>query len=542
MTGRTLRCLILGGLMLAGMAETGWAAVPAGFSDTLVTSVGSPTAIAFTPDGRLLITTQGGTLRIWHGTLLPTPALTLSLCSSIAGTERGLLGVAVDPNFATNRRIFLFYTAPGCFNRVSSFTFFSTPGQENLVDPASEVVLINSIPLAATNHNGGDLQIGKDGHLYISIGDGGCDYAGNSGCGGANDASRDQNVVLGKILRITLDGNIPAGNPFTGPGTERCHMNGMTMTPSNKCQETFAWGLRNPFRFAMDPNTAGTTVRFFINDVGQTLWEEIDEGLAGADYGWNICEGSHANGSTSPCPSSPPGMVAPIFDYPHGTPGPAGVNNCNSITGGAFVPNGLWSGFDGSYLFGDFICGAIFKLTQSGATWSATAFGTGLGSAVHLRYGPWGTTQALYYTTFAAGGQVHRISFRVPRPAGPLDYHTVSPCRITDTRSAFGMQSGPALAANAARTFQVAGLCGVPTTASSVALNVTVISPSTNGNLQIEQGDGPVTGTSVLNFTTGITRANNAIASLGTAGDVAVTAAMPSGTAHLVIDVVGYFQ
>lgn len=534
MIGRTLRCLVLLGLMLAGMAGRGTATVPAGFSDTLITSLNSPTALAFTPDGRMLITTQGGTLRIWHGTLLPTPALTLSLCPNIAGTERGLLGVAVDPNFATNRRIFLFYTANNCVNRVSSFTFFSTPGQENQVNPASEMVLVNSIPLSATNHNGGDLQIGKDGHLYISIGDGGCDYAGNSGCAGANDASRDQNVVLGKILRITLDGNIPAGNPFTGPGTERCHETGMTTTPGNKCQETFAWGLRNPFRFAMDPNAVGT--RFFINDVGQNAWEEIDEGQAGADYGWNCREGAHPNPSASGlCSPAPPGMVDPIFEYPHGT-------GCRSITGGAFPLNGLWPGFDGSYLFGDFICGTIFKLTESGGTWSATSFGTSLGGVVHLAFGPWGTTRALYYTTFAGGGQVRRISFRVPRNAGPLDYHTVPPCRIADTRSAFGMQGGPALAANDARTFQVAGLCGVPTTASAVALNVTVVSPSTGGNLQIEQGDGPVTGTSVVNFPAGITRANNAIASLGTAGDVTVTAAISSGTAHVVIDVVGYFE
>lgn len=529
MTGRMLRFLVLLGLMVAGMAETGRAVVPAGFSDTLINNIGAPTALAFTPDGRMLITTKGGTLRVWHGTLLATPALTLSVCTE---SERGLLGVAVDPGFAANRRIYLFYTTnggSGCINRVSRFTFFSTPGQENQVDPASELVLVNNMPSPNGNHNAGDVQIGKDGHLYISIGE-----------GGIATAARNEHVLTGKILRITLDGNIPPGNPFTGLGTARCNVTGST-TPGNKCQETFAWGFRNPFRFAMDPNAAGT--RFFINDVGQTLWEEIDEAQAGADYGWNCREGAHTNSTTGTCSPTPPGMVDPIFEYPHGTPGPAGVNNCNSITGGAFVPNGLWPGFNSSYLFSDFVCGTIFKLTQAG-TWSATTFATSLGgsSAVHLRFGPWGTTQALYYTTFAVGGQVRRISFRVPRNAGPLDYHTVSPCRIADTRSAFGMQGGPALAANVARTFQVAGLCGVPTTASAVALNVTVVSPATSGNLQIEQGDGPVTGTSVLNFNAGITRANNAIASLGTAGDVAVTAAIPSGTAHLLIDVVGYFQ
>src|SRR6266545_2631283 len=530
MTGRMLRCLVLLGLMLTGMAAEGRAALPAGFSDTLITDVGSPTALAFTPDGRMLITTQGGALRVWAGTLLPTPALTLSICG---GSERGLLGVAVDPNFATNRRIFLFYTASTCVNRVSSFTFFSTPGQENQVDPASEQILVNNMPSTAGNHNAGDVLIGKDGFLYISIGDGGCDYANNSGCAGANDASRDQQELTGKILRITLDGNIPATNPFQGAGTARCNITGGT-TAGNKCQETFAWGFRNPFRFAMDPNAAGT--RFFINDVGQGLWEEIDEAQAGADYGWNCREGAHVNSTTGPCSPTPPGMVDPIFEYAHGATVPGtSVSNCNSITGGAFVPNGLWPGYDSSYLFSDFICGATFKLTQAG-TWSASDFATGLGgsSAVHLLFGPWGTTQALYYTTYASGGQVRRVSRPVPRPSGPLDFHTVQPCRITDTRSALGLQGGPALAANATRTFQVAGLCGVTATASAVQLNVTVVSPSAAGFPRIDPGDGSASITSAVNFTAGTTRSNNGVALLGTAGNLAVTASIPSGTAHLV--------
>src|SRR6185436_4846735 len=531
MTVRTLRNVVVLGTMLAGMAGQVRAVVPSGFSDTVVTNVGSPTAIAFTPDGRMLITTKGGSLYVWSGTLLATPALTISpICSN---SERGLLGVAVDPGFAANRRIYLFYTANNggtCVNRVSRFTFFSTPGQENQVDPASEMILLDNMHSQNANHNAGDVEIGKDGFLYVSIGDGGCDYAGNSGCQGSNDASRDQQTLVGKILRITLDGNIPATNPFQGAGTMRCNMSGGT-TAGNKCQETFAWGFRNPFRFAMDPNAAGT--RFFINDVGEGAWEEIDEAQSGADYGWNCFEGTHTNNTSGPCMPTPPSIVPPIFEYPHGTPGPAGVNNCNSITGGAFVPNGLWPGFDASYLFSDYICGAIFKLTQAG-TWSASQFATSLGgnSAVHLRFGPWGTTQALYYTTFAGGGQIRRISRQVPRPGGPLDYHTLSPCRIVDTRLASGLQGGPALAANATRTFQAAGLCGVTTTASAVQLNVTVVSPSTAGFLRIDPGDGAASVTSAINFTAGQLRSNNGVALLGTAGDLAVT--LSSGTAHVV--------
>ena len=158
-------------------------------------------------------------------------------------------------------------------------------------------MLIDNIPSPAGNHNGGDVQFGKDGNLYVSVGDGGCDYAGNSGCAGLNDAARDEHVLVGKILRITPSGAIPADNPFTGSGTARCNASGAT-SAGMRCQETFAWGLRNPFRIALDPNAADTR---FHQDVGQGTWEETDLGAAGADYGWNLREGRCATGSTTNC-------------------------------------------------------------------------------------------------------------------------------------------------------------------------------------------------------------------------------------------------
>jgi glucose/arabinose dehydrogenase len=394
---------------------------PASLQDALVTNVGGPTAIAFTPDGRLLITTQGGQLLVYqNGTLLSAPALDLSsrLC---ANSERGLLGVAVDPEFSANRFIYLYYTfnrlatcpvndptnANNPVNRVSQFVL----GNDNIVVQGSEVVLIDNILSPNGNHNGGDLQFGKDGFLYISVGDGGADYAGDSGGGGNNDAARDKHVLLGKILRIRRDGSIPPTNPFQMMNSGRCNMTGMT-TPGNWCQETFASGLRNPFRLAFDPNAAGT--RFFINDVGQAAWEEIDEGIAGADYGWNIREGPCVNNSTTNCGSPPAGLTNPIFAYQHGDCSASGVRG-NSITGGAFVPNGVWpSQFNGAYLFGEFVCGKIFLLTPNGSggfTPSEFLTGLGSGSAVTMIFGPFQGTQALYYTTFAGGGQVRRISF-----------------------------------------------------------------------------------------------------------------------------------
>jgi glucose/arabinose dehydrogenase len=394
---------------------------PPRVENTLVTEIGGPTAIAFTPDQKLLITTKGGQLRIFqNGSLLTTPALDLS--NIICGNgERGLLGVAVDPDFASNSFIYLYYTfnkfaacpneqptnSNNPVNRVSRFTL----GNDNIVSPGSEFVLIDNILSPNGNHNGGDLQFGKDGFLYISVGDGGSDYAGDSGGAGNNDAARDRHVLLGKILRITRDGGIPSSNPFLGPNSGRCNETGMT-TVGNWCQETFASGLRNPFRIAFDPNAAET--RFFINDVGQDAWEEIDEGSPGADYGWNIREGPCVTGSSTNCGPQPAGLTNPVFQYPH-------TNDCNasgvagnSITGGAFVPSGVWPPqFEGAYLFGEFVCGKIFQLTPSGGgRFTASEFATGLGSgsAISMIFGPHQGTQALYYTTFAGGGQVRRIS------------------------------------------------------------------------------------------------------------------------------------
>lgn len=384
------------------------AAVPAGFSDTELFNLGTQvTALAFTPDGRLLLSTQGGTLRVYqNGALLPTAALTFGDESLCTNSERGLLGIAVHPSFATNHFIYLFYTRelPGtgdetpCVNRVSRFTLPDT----NVIDPASELLLIDNMPSPNGNHNAGDVHFGKDGYLYITIGD-----------GGPSGNARIRNQLSGKVLRITDAGGIPPTNPFIGPTSGRCNVTGNTTQAD--CQETFAWGLRNPFRMAFDPNAVGT--RFFVNDTGQNLWEEIDQGTSGADYGWNICEGSHGVGLDTAC-SPPPGMVFPQFEYRHSTqiPGTTSPASCNAITGGAFVPNGLWPGYDGAYIFADLVCGAMPRLTFSGGTWTASDFGTSLGSLVHLRFGPWGDSQALYYTNF---GRVRRISLNNPTGNDP---------------------------------------------------------------------------------------------------------------------------
>jgi glucose/arabinose dehydrogenase/PKD repeat protein len=391
---------------------------PPGFTDTLVASVDSTmTGLTFTPDGRMLVLLKTGQVRVYKdGKLLQTPALNIPSSRICAGNERGLLGVAVDPDFgsAGHNYVYLYYTfkkfgvcpsgqpanSNNPVNRVSRFVMTG-----DTINPSSEEVLIDNIPSPSGNHNSGDVSFGKDGNLYVSVGDGQCDYAGDSGCSGQNDASRDPHILLGKILSITRSGGIPATNPYTGPDSARCNRTGRTDV-GKKCQETFASGLRNPFRFAFDPDASGT--RFFIGDVGQNAWEEIDEGKAGADYAWNLCEGNHDNparpGSVD-CTAAP--YTPPIHEYSHDT-------GCSAIIGGAFVPNGAWPAeYDNSYLFGDYVCNKIFELKpKSGGGFTQIEFASGLqDSPIDMAFGPYGASQALYYITKANGGEIHRIAY-----------------------------------------------------------------------------------------------------------------------------------
>jgi glucose/arabinose dehydrogenase len=387
------------------------AVTPSGFTDQLVASVNRATALAFTPDGRLLVANQNGKLLVYEdGVLRTIPALDISakVCSGVG--ERGLVGVAVDPNFAANRYIYVYYTfkkhgvceqntANVPVNRVERYVL----SDASVATP--DKILVDNVPHLFI-HNGGDLHFGKDGYLYVTVGDGGCDYAGDFGCNGENDASRDPHTLLGKVLRITRDGDVPATNPYTGADSARCNLTGMT-NPGKKCQETFASGLRNPFRFAFDPNASGT--RFFINDVGEARWEEVNLGEKGADYAWNLCEGNHDNpnmpGSVN-CAAAP--YTPPVHEYAHDT-------GCSSITGAAFVPNGVWpAAYDNSYLYSDYVCGKVFRLKPDGAGgFTRTDFVTGLGerSAVAMTFGPHGSGQALYYITFGNGGEVRRIAY-----------------------------------------------------------------------------------------------------------------------------------
>jgi glucose/arabinose dehydrogenase len=418
-------------LPLAGATGPALAVLPDGFTDGLITEdIFQPTALAFTPDGRMLVTSRVGSLFVMRDTtILSRLNIENRVCSN---AERGMVGVAVDPDFGqgANRSIFVYYTAkrstkcplfndsdpsPAAdfpVNRVSRFTL----ADDNTISAASEVVLIDHIPSPGI-HNAGHLEFGPvDNLLYVSVGDGGCLVSDLTRCQNQNTNARRQDHLLGKILRVNRDGTFPTSNPYAqDSGVRRCGNPSGVPAGTGRCGEIFATGLRNPFRFAFKPGTN----TFHINDVGTAIWEEIDLGAKGADYGWNVREGHCKTNSRTDCGAPPSGMTNPIFDYDHNT-------GCSSITAAAFVPEGLWPApYSGSYLFGDYVCRKLFMLTpKSGGGFTQTLLSDAVGPIVHMAFGPFAGTKGLYYTTFS--GDVRVISRGLPGDIPPTAAFTAS--------------------------------------------------------------------------------------------------------------------
>ncbi|HEX5965669.1 MAG TPA: PQQ-dependent sugar dehydrogenase [Pyrinomonadaceae bacterium] len=347
------------------------ATLPANFTETAIPGISSPTAMEIAPDGRIFVCQQGGALRvIKNGVLLPQPFMTLTV--DPAG-ERGLLGIAFDPNFSTNNFLYVYYTTPiePRHNRVSRFT-----ANGDVVVPGSEVIILdlNNLTLAS-NHNGGAIHFGPDGKLYIATGE-------NATI--AN--SQTLGNMLGKILRINSNGTIPSDNPFFNQAT-------------GNNRSIWALGLRNPFTFAFQPGTG----RMFINDVGQSAWEEINDGIAGSNYGWPATEGVTNN----------PSFRSPLFAYGHGF-GP--TTGC-AIAGGAFYNAPVVqfpASFVGKYFFAD-LCSGWIRVFDP-ATGTASGFASGISQPVDLKVGSDGS---LYYLSIGSGA-VFRVRFTPPVIPAPV--------------------------------------------------------------------------------------------------------------------------
>lgn len=389
-------CLVFFAFVFISGSSARAATLPAGFSETQIAGgLAQPTTMAFAPDGRLFVCEQGGRVRvIKEGVLLSTAFVTLNV-SSVG--ERGVLGIAFDPNFASNQFVYIYYTAttPAIHNRISRFT-----ANGDVALAGSEIPLLDLPNLSATNHNGGQLQFGPDGKLYLGVGENAV---------GENAQSLD--TPLGKILRINPDGSIPTDNPFY-------------MATTGNSRAIWALGLRNPFSLSFDPATGV----LFINDVGQNTWEEINEGVRGANYGWPITEGPTSDGR----------FVSPLYSYNHSSGGVC------SIVGSVFYrpPSSQFpASYQGKYFFGDYCAGWIRVLDP--ATNSVSDFAGGISALVALQVGRDGSLYYLLRGPSSTAGAVFQIRFsEAPSISSqPQDQTVTDGQTVTFSVSASG--SGP---------------------------------------------------------------------------------------------------
>jgi glucose/arabinose dehydrogenase len=374
--------------------------------EPLLSGLTRPLGVRHAGDARLFVIQQDGQIRIVSGAaLLPEAFLNINAAEGgsapslgfTSGGERGLLGLAFDPAYASNGRFYIYYT-DGSGDTVIE-RYLRSVGNPDLADPASGQVVLR-VDQDFSNHNGGDIHFGLDGMLYIGLGDGGsgndpCNRAQTLDPGTLNDAGScqvdgaftgsggnpDSRALLGKLLRI----DVSAG----GSGGERCGAGGAQTgyaIPSDNpyagadgiCDEVFASGLRNPYRFSFDRATGDA----WIGDVGQGAREEVDTlpaGMGGLNFGWRCREGFIATPGIT-C-TDPPSFVAPVLDYPRSVG--------RSITGG-FRYRGPESSWQGLYLFADFVDGRyfVFDPAQPGLgyqEWAQTGNPAGFGEDLQGR-------------------------------------------------------------------------------------------------------------------------------------------------------------
>jgi len=301
--------------------------------------------------GRLFVVEQGGHIEIIQsdGTRAAAPFLDVSGRSGFTtGDEMGLLGLAFHPNYASNGHFYVNYTRNnGTQIQTIIAEFTASAANANFADPSTENILL-TVDQPSPIHKGGSLAFGKDGFLYIGLGDGGPedDPSGNG---------QNTNLLLGKMLRIDVDSGhspglnyaIPPGNPFANGGGRA---------------EIWLYGLRNPYRFSFE-SVSGDLL---IGDVGQDKYEEVDRitpSQGGANLGWNTMEGSHCFNPPTGCPTA--GLTMPIFEYDH-------TQGDKAIIGGRVYYGAKMPSLDGGYVFGDFISGRMWVLTANGSTLTRT--------------------------------------------------------------------------------------------------------------------------------------------------------------------------
>jgi glucose/arabinose dehydrogenase len=349
--------------------------------DPVLSGLSSPVFVTNARDGtgRLFVVEQTGRVKVLQpGATTPTVFLDVS-AKIVSGGERGLLGLAFHPYYKLNRRFFVNYTRAGDGATVVA-EYRASASNPNVADAAEVVLLTVGQPFA--NHNGGMIEFGRDGYLYVGMGDG----------GSANDpGNRAQNIndLLGKMLRLDVDRpdgsapySSPPDNPFYGA------------TPGR--DEIFAVGLRNPFRWSFDRQTG----QLWAGDVGQGQREEVDIITLGKNYGWRVLEGTRCTG-LGPASCTAAGFTPPVAEYAHS------AGRC-SITGGYVYRGSLASLPVGAYVYADFCTGEIFL--YQGAAPQALLLDTA------IQISSFGEDEAGELYVVGLGGTVHRIRAAAPAP------------------------------------------------------------------------------------------------------------------------------
>jgi glucose/arabinose dehydrogenase len=344
--GQQINRIISGLIIVLALAWEPGQAQPRIGIESYATGLTDPVDIKSAGDGRLFIVEQDGYIRILDsaGALLYRPFLDIHERVVRTGTEQGLLGMAFHPDYAETGYFYVNYTGTGDSTHISRFQVSET--DPDSVVPSSEFNLL-TVFQPYLNHNGGDLQFGPDGYLYIGLGDGGS--AGDPG-----NRAQDLSQLLGKILRIDINSGIPYAIPPDNPFVQE--------PPAR--DEIWAYGLRNPWRFSFDRQTGD----LWIADVGQGSYEEInlqDAGSPGGEnYGWRCYEGFVPYDTTG-CPAAGD-LRFPVHVYAHDE------SPCWSVTGGYMYRGQEYPGFLGMYFFADYCKDSIWALSLKNGIWQVT--------------------------------------------------------------------------------------------------------------------------------------------------------------------------
>jgi glucose/arabinose dehydrogenase len=340
------------------------------------------TDITHAGDGRLFLLERQGRIRVAlpGGTLLPEPFLDIThLNVSTFNWEQGILGLAFHPNYASNGYFYLTFTA-NPDEDIRLMRFQVSANDPNIADPNSGLLMLQ-IHKPLTNegipsevHNGGDLNFGPDGYLYLGLGDGGPDpWIGSPEPGDPNNHSQRMDILLGKILRLDVDAHSPAQPDCGSTGYTIPADNPFADGPGGDCDEIWASGLRNPWRFGFDRATGD----MYIGDVGEWMREEINfqpAGSSGGDnYGWHCHEGNvnYANiwPAIAPHCTAVQNYVFPIFEYNHQD------FTCFSVIGGSVYRGGLYPNLYGQYLFADLCSARFWRAAQVDGEWEVVMLG-----------------------------------------------------------------------------------------------------------------------------------------------------------------------